>query len=137
MRRQQTKSGLSQDGMYELWWDKKVITAKAVEHNRPDVVVIDKDKKRWTMVDFALTFDANVVSTESEKIRKYEKLATEVTRQHRVDTIIIPIVVGALGTVSRNLAGLGINDVLGGLQMSAVIGTLAILRKVLSTTAQS
>ena len=127
--------------MYEIWWDKKVITAKAVEHNRPDVVVIDKGKKRWTMVDFAVPFDANVVSTESEKTRKYEKLATEVTRQHRVDTIIIPIVVGALGTVSRNLAGwirrLGINDVIGGLQMSAVIGTSAILRKVLSTTAQS
>ena len=33
--------------------------------------------------------------------------------------------------------GLGIVDVLGGLQMSAVIGTSAILRKVLSTTAQA
>ena len=135
------KIRVSQDGMYEIWWDKKVITAKVVEHNRPDVVVIDKDKKRWTMVDFAVPFDANVVSTEAEKTRKYEKLATEVTRQHRADTIIIPIVVGALGTVSRNLAGwirrLGINDVIGGLQMSAVIGTSAILRKVLSTTAQS
>ncbi len=129
----------SQDGMYEIWWDKKVITAKVLEHNRPDVVVVDKDKKRWTMVDFAVPFDKNVASTEQDKIRKYEMLATEVTREHSVNTIIIPIVVGALGTVSRHLAGylgrLGIDDVLGGLQMSAVIGTSAILRKVLSTTA--
>tara|TARA_B100000470_G_scaffold201498_1_gene173786 strand:- start:53 stop:535 length:483 start_codon:yes stop_codon:yes gene_type:complete len=130
---------VSQDGMYEIWWDKKVITAKVLEHNRPDVVVIDREKARWTMVDFSVPFDANVVSKENEKTRKYEKLATEVSREHRVTTIIIPIVVGALGTVSRNLAGgltrLGIGDVVGGLQMSAVIGTTAILRKVLSTCA--
>ena len=130
---------VSQDGMYEIWWDKKVITAKVLEHNRPDVVVIDKVLKRWTMVDFSVPFDKNVVTKETEKTRKYEMLATEVTREHTVTTIIIPIVVGAMGTVSRNLAGwlrrLGIDDVLGGLQMSAVIGTSAILRKVLSTTA--
>jgi hypothetical protein len=130
---------VSQDGMYEIWWDKKVITAKVLEHNSPDVVVTDREKKIWTMVDFAVPFDANVVNKELEKTRKYERLATEVTREHTVDTIIFPIVVGALGTVSRNLAGwlrrLGIDDVLGGLQMSAVIGTSAILRKVLSTTA--
>ena len=130
---------VSQDGMYEIWWDKKVITAKVLEHNRPDVVVIDREKARWTMVDFSVPFDANVVSKENEKTRKYEKLATEVSREHRVTTIIIPIVVGALGTVSWNLAGgltrLGIGDVVGGLQMSAVIGTTAILRKVLSTCA--
>jgi hypothetical protein len=130
---------VSQDGMYEIWWDKKVITAKVLEHNRPDVVVIDRVLKRWTMVDFSVPFDKNVVTKETEKTRKYERLATEVTREHTVTTIIIPIVVGAMGTVSRNLAGwlkrLGIDDVLGGLQMSAVIGTSAILRKVLSTTA--
>ena len=125
--------------MYEIWWDKKVITAKVLEHNRPDVVVIDREKERWTMVDFSVPFDVNVGSKELEKTNKYERLATEVSREHSVDTIIIPIVVGALGTVSRNLAGglrrLGIDDVLGGLQMSAVIGTSAILRKVLCTSA--
>ena len=130
---------VNNDGRYEIWWDKKVITAKVLEHNRPDVVVIDREKKRWTMVDFSVPFDANVVAKELEKTRKYEQLATEVTREHRVTTAVIPIVVGALGTVSRNLAGglkrLGIGDVLGGLQMSAIIGTSAILRKVLCTNA--
>ena len=130
---------VKKDGRYEIWWDKKVETAKVLEHNRPDVVVIDRELKRWTMVDFSVPFDANVVTKELEKTRKYEKLATEVSREHRVTTVVIPIVVGALGTVSRNLAGclrrLGIGDVVGGLQMSAVIGTSAILRKVLCTNA--
>ena len=87
-----------------IWWDKKVITAKVLEHNRPDVVVIDRKVKIWTMVDFLVPFDANVVSKEEEKTRKYERLATEVSSERRVTTTVIPIVVGALGTMSRNLA---------------------------------
>ena len=57
-------------------------------------------------------------------------------RLHGVSTKIIPIVVGSLGVVSKNLAGylrdLQVPDVLGGLQTSAVVGTTIILRKVLS-----
>ena len=55
---------------------------------------------------------------------------------HGGSTKIIPIVVGALGVVTKNLPGylneLQVPDVLGGLQTSAVIGTTIILRKVLS-----
>ena len=50
--------------------------------------------------------------------------------------IVVPIVVGSLGVVSGRLAGylkkLGIGDVVGGLQTAAIIGTAAILRKVLN-----
>ena len=48
---------------------------------------------------------------------------------------MVPIVVGALGVVSKRLDRwlnrLGIGDVVGGLQTSAIIGTAAIVRKVL------
>ena len=50
---------------------------------------------------------------------------------------VVPIVVGALGVVSKNLLGwlkrIGVGDVVGALQTSAIIGTSAILRKVLAT----
>ena len=53
-----------------------------------------------------------------------------------MSTRIIPIVVGSLGVVSKNLPGylrdLQVPDVLGGLQTSAVVGITIILRKVLS-----
>ena len=49
---------------------------------------------------------------------------------------VVPIVVGALGIVSKDLLSwlkmLGVGDVVGDLQTAAVIGTAAILRKVLS-----
>ena len=121
---------------YEVWWDQKVVTPTAMEHNRPDVVVIDRPGRRWTLVDFTVPFDANVATKEDEKVRKYEKLATEVSRMHRVGTEVVPIAVGALGVVTKrlmqSLERLGIGDVVGGLQTSAIIGSAAILRKVLS-----
>ena len=125
------------EGKYEIWWDKKVTTATVTEHNRPDVVVIDREKKIWTLVDFSVPFDANVIIKDDEKITRYEKLRSAISREYGVTARVIPIIVGALGVVSNRLAGylkrLDIPDVIGGLQTSAIIGTSAILRKVLNT----
>ena len=111
------------------------VTPTTLEANRPDVVVVDKMNGKWTLVDFSVPFDRNVVQKEEEKLRKYDALAAQVRRQHRVRTDVAPIVVGALGLVSKRLDRwlnrLGIGDVVGGLQTSAIIGTAAILRKVL------
>ena len=127
----------SADGRYEVWWDQKVSTPTAFEHNRPDLVLIDHIDKKWTFVDFAVPFDRNVVSKEEEKVAKYKDLAAEVSRMHTVKVEVVPIVVGTLGMVSKNLLGwlkrIGVDDVVGALQTSAIIGTSAILRKVLAT----
>lgn len=125
----------SADGRIEVRWDQKLVTPTALEANRPDVVVVDKVNGKWTLVDFSVPFDRNVVQKEEEKLRKYDALAAQVRRQHRVRTDVVPIVVGALGVVSKRLDRwlnrLGIGDVVGGLQTSAIIGTAAIVRKVL------
>ena len=127
----------SADGRYEVWWDQKVSTPTAFEANRPDLVLIDHIDKKWAFVDFAVPFDRNVVSKEEEKVAKYKDLAAEVCRMHSVKVEVVPIVVGALGMVSKNLIGwlkkIGVDDVVGALQTSAIIGTSAILRKVLTT----
>jgi hypothetical protein len=129
----------SADGRIEVWWDQKVVTPTALEANRPDVVVIDRGGRKWTLVDFSVPFDPNVARKEGVKVKKYEKLAVEVSRMHKVAVEVVPIVVGSLGVVSKKMEGwlkrLGIGDVIGGLQTSAIIGTAAILRKVLSNNA--
>ena len=126
-----------EDGKVEIWWDRSVETTNKLEHNRPDVVVVDRVRKKWVIVDFAVPWDKNVWSRENEKIGKYAPLALEVRRLYGVATQVIPVVVGALGVVSRRLGGylkeLGIPDVLGGLQTSAIVGTANILRKTLNT----
>jgi len=80
--------------------------------------------------------DQNVTAKEEEKITKYSPLAHQVRKLYSVSTSVAPIVVGSLGVVTRrleySLKELGIPDVLGGLQTSAIIGTTDILRKVLN-----
>ena len=125
----------SDDGMIEIWWDQKVITPTPLKHNRPDMMIVDRRSKEWFMIDFAVPFDANVVEKEKDKVLRYTDLAAEVARMNAVKVVVVPIVVGALGVVSKDLLGwlkvLGVGDVVGGLQTAAVIGTAAILRKVL------
>ena len=131
---------VSEDGTVEIWWDRSVETTKPLQHNRPDVVIIDRTRGptrvRWTLVDFSVPWDKNVLMKEREKIAKYSPLAIEVRKIHRVETKVVPIIVGSLGVVTARLSGylkeLGVPDVLGGLQTSAIVGTTIILQKVLS-----
>ena len=46
-----------------------------------------------------MPFDPNISNKEQEKVKKYERLAAEVSRMHRVGTHVVPIVVSALGVV--------------------------------------
>lgn len=75
------------------------------------------------------------MAKEDEKINNYSPLAKEIRKMHCVSTKIVPLVVGCLGVVSSRFEGylkdLGIPDVLGGMQTSAVIGTTLILQKTL------
>ena len=98
---------MNEVGDVEIWWYRTVLTGRAVKHNRPDVIVIDRGKKTWTLVDFSVPLDKNIVSKENEKIEKYGILAREVRRIYRVSTKIVPVVVGALGTIPKRLGGFG------------------------------
>ena len=123
------------DGLTEVWWDQTVSTPTKFDANRPDMMVIDREAKRWYMVDFSVPWDPNVAKKEKEKVDKYKDLATEVGRMNAVKVEVVPLVVGALGVVSKDLVRwlkrLGIGDIVGELQTAALIGTVAILRKVL------
>jgi len=73
---------------------------------------------------------------KEEKVTHYTPLSYEIRKLHKVSTKIVPLVVGALGVVTENLEAnlksLQIPEVLGSMQVSAVIRTAIILRKVLS-----
>ena len=68
------------------------------------MVVIDREENMWYTVDFAIPMDHHVKEKEEEKIDKYMDFAAEVRRQFRVKTVIVPIVLGALGTVPAKVS---------------------------------
>ena len=83
----------------------------------------------------AVPGDGNILQKETEKCEKYQDLAREIQRIWKSRTKVVPVVVGALDSVSKKLAGhleqLGIKNRTRTMQKSALLGSAHILRKVL------
>jgi len=54
------------------------------------------------LIDVAITGDRNVIKKEAEKILKYKDLAIEIQRTRNIKTKVIPVIIGATGTVSKS-----------------------------------
>jgi hypothetical protein len=79
--------------------------------------------------------DRNVIKKEAEKILKYKDLTIETQRMWKVKPNVIPVIIGATGTISKSFRKYlsnvpGIHEVKE-LQKTAILGTAHILRKVL------
>ena len=61
-----------------------------VEHNRPDLVVVDKQQAVCQIIDVAAPGDARVELKEKEKIDKYQDLAKELRKLWKVKTRVAP-----------------------------------------------
>ena len=88
-------------------------------------------------VDFAVPADHIIKLKECEKRDKYLDLARELKKLRNMQVTIIPIVIGAFGTVTKGLLK-GLEDLeVGGrvetIQTTALLRTARILRRVLET----
>ena len=95
-----------------------------------------KDTQKWTLIDLAVPADQNFTRTEEEKVEKYQELAFEFRSVHGASKVtIIPVMIGALGSISKGAKAwfgkLDVSDFLGSVQLSAILGTAHLLRKVL------
>ena len=123
---------------HKILWDFPIQTDHRLEHNKPDIVVVDKVERSCLVIDIACPFDTSIDQKEQEKIEKYQDLKREIKRLWNLRKVkVVPIVVGALGTVGRNLRTwikeLNIQCNVYLLQKAALLGTARILRKVLDT----
>ena len=88
---------------YKMLWDFSVQTDHEIESRRPDLLIIDKSEKNCQNIDVAIPEDGRVRAKEDEKVEKYQDLAREVRKMWGVTKKVIPIVVGALGTIPLRL----------------------------------
>jgi hypothetical protein len=77
-----------------------------------------------------------VIKIEAEKILKYKDLTIEIQRMWNVRTYLIPLIIGATGTISKSFRKY-VSNIPGKhevkeLQKTAILGTAHILRKVLT-----
>jgi hypothetical protein len=87
------------------------------------------------LIDAAISGDRNVIKNEAEKILKYKDLTIEIECMWNVKTRVIPVIIGATGTISKSFREY-VNNIPGNhevkeLQKTAILGTAHILRKVL------
>ena len=99
------------------------------------IIIRDNGKGTCMLIDVAISGDRNVIKKEDEKILKYKDLTIEIQRMWNVKTKVIPVIIGATGTISKtfrkyvsNIPG---KHVVKELQKTAILGTAHILRKVL------
>ena len=110
-------------------------TDKKLKHKRPDITLAYKDIEKWILVDVALSGDQKIIRTE-DRVERYQDLALEIKSIHRTSKVtVIPIVTVALRTISKNgktwCRKLHLHDIIGSAQLSAILGTAHMLRKVL------
>jgi len=54
------------------------------------------------LIDVTISGDRNVIKKETEKILKYKNLTVEIQRMWDVKTKVIPVIIGATGTISNS-----------------------------------
>ena len=88
------------------------------------------------LIDVAISGDRNVIKKEAEKILKNKDLTIETQRMWNIKTKVIPVIIGATGTNSKSfrkyMSNIPGNHEVKELQKTAILGTVHILRKVLT-----
>jgi hypothetical protein len=113
-----------------------VQTVGTIPNNKPDIITRDNENRTCILIDVAIPGDRNVIKKEAEKILKYKDLTTEIQRMCNVKTRVIPVLIGATGTVCRSfrkyVSDIPGNDDVKELQKTAILATAHILREVLT-----
>ena len=70
----------------EIRVDTRVKTDIKVQNNRPDIFVFDKKKKEITLIEIGVTNQDLLQTVETEKTRKYDILANELSNMYKCKT---------------------------------------------------
>ena len=126
---------VQENSEYKILWDFNIQTDKVIEHRPPYLVCINKQKRECHNIKFAIPVDQNIVMKEWEKIDKYQDLRIELQKIWNVKVVVIPIVTGALGTISERIyqyiKQIDISVDIISIQKAANVRTPYILRRVL------
>ena len=112
-------------------------TARKIKANRPDICLRNRKTNTCLLIDISCPADGNIGKKHAEKLAKYSDLRVEISRMWHCRTLVVPVVLGALGTVHAGIARW--LDIIPGhhnlqhLQKTVLLGSTRILRKVMSS----
>jgi hypothetical protein len=125
----------NQGGKVTILRNQQVQTDRTIPSNKPDIIIRHNEKGTCMLIDVAIAGDRNVIKKEAEKILKYKDLTIEIQRMWNIKTRVIPVIIGATGTISKSFRKY-VSDIPGNhdvkeLQKTTILGTAHILQKVL------
>lgn len=94
--------------------DSFIFTDIQIKHNKPDLYIYDKQQNKITIVEVGITCQENLKTKETEKYRKYDLLAKELSIMHKCEVELIPFVITWDGNVTKyhkiHVKKIGIDD---------------------------
>ena len=119
-----------------ILWDMPIHTDRTIAAKRPDIVLKNKKDKICLLIDMTVSLDTNTSVKATQKFTKYKELEIEVERMWGLKTTTVPVVMGALGTIKKDMENCS-NKIPGNiniheLQKITLLSTAHLLRWVLS-----
>ena len=126
----------NKDNNITIMWDMLVNTDRTITANRPDIIVKVSVNFTCKLIDMTVPSDRNIALKETENKSKYKELELDVQRMWHMKTVVIPVVVRALGSVKKgmveNIKKVSERATMTEIQKICMLGSARILRKVLS-----
>ena len=93
----------NKDNNITIMWDMPVNTDRTITANRPGIIVKDSVNSTCKLIEWTVQSDRNIALKEIERKSKYKDLELEIQKMWHKETVVIPVVVGALGTVKKGM----------------------------------
>jgi hypothetical protein len=86
---------------YKLYFDRTVLTDIHIQHNRPDIIILNKQQK---LLDIAVPNSHNITQIYNTKINKYLELSVAMRNLWCLEkNSILPFIISATGIVPQSL----------------------------------
>ena len=119
----------------EFWWNAKIKTNTNVKNNRSDLIIWDLNSKECQVVEFSYPGDINVTRKIQEKENTYGLLLRNLQILYPGYSYqIIPIIIGALGSIPCKCLGFSekeVNRQINMLQIKSINGSVKIVKSFL------
>jgi hypothetical protein len=92
-------------GHYEYWWNVPIKTLTRLPHNKPDLLIWNREMKTCIVVEFSCPADVNITNKTTEKLEKYAPLLRNLQLMYTDYKFgMAPIIIGALGYTPKDLS---------------------------------
>jgi hypothetical protein len=89
---------------YKLYFDRTVLTDIHIQHNRPDIIILNKQQKQAYLLDIAVPNSHNITQTYNTKVNKYLELSVAMRNLWSLEKkSILPLIISATGIVPQSL----------------------------------